>query len=168
MSASTGFNDERALAYDNRVHRQIPGYEVLQALSETLLAAELPETARLLIGDVAPQRGLAAASLADDVYQAERGHGVGAVAQTILDQRSGGALAEPAAEKAVAAHAREQVEQDLGHAELGAAFGDDDILGQHGLDAAADGVALDEGRGRDRQIERDVIVLNNGRAEILA
>lgn len=49
MNQETGFSDERARGYDDRVRRHIPGYEILHGLSETLLATELPENATLLI-----------------------------------------------------------------------------------------------------------------------
>jgi tRNA (cmo5U34)-methyltransferase len=52
MTQETGFNDERAKGYDERVRRHIPGYEILHALSETILAAELPEKAAVLVAGV--------------------------------------------------------------------------------------------------------------------
>jgi tRNA (cmo5U34)-methyltransferase len=49
MNQPTGFNDERAQGYDERIRRHIPGYEILHDLSETILAAELPPQASLLV-----------------------------------------------------------------------------------------------------------------------
>jgi len=52
MSQQTGFTEEKARSYDERVRRHIPGYEILHALSETILAAELPENASVLVAGV--------------------------------------------------------------------------------------------------------------------
>src|ERR1700690_2383144 len=49
MTSYVGFTDERAKTYDSRVRQHIPGYEILHGLSETLLAAELPEKASVLV-----------------------------------------------------------------------------------------------------------------------
>lgn len=43
-----GFTSSRAHTYDDRVRKHIPGYEVLHAIAETLLAKELPEKASVL------------------------------------------------------------------------------------------------------------------------
>src|ERR1017187_2282848 len=52
MSQSTGFNEERARAYDDRIRQHIAGYEVLHTLSETILAAEFPKEADLLVAGI--------------------------------------------------------------------------------------------------------------------
>lgn len=43
-----GFTEDRVNNYDKRVRKHIPGYEVLHAIAETLLATELKETASIL------------------------------------------------------------------------------------------------------------------------
>jgi len=52
MSQSTGFNEERATSYDDRVRQHIAGYEILHGISETILAAELGEKASVLVAGV--------------------------------------------------------------------------------------------------------------------
>ena len=49
MNMKSGFDDSRAKGYDVRVRQHIPGYELMHRLCETVLAAELPENASLLI-----------------------------------------------------------------------------------------------------------------------
>ena len=52
MSPSTGFNAERAKSYDERVRQHIAGYETLHTLAETILAAEFPENASILVAGI--------------------------------------------------------------------------------------------------------------------
>ena len=47
--ANTGFDAKRAQGYDDRIEQMIPGYHVMQRLSEVFLGTELPETASVLM-----------------------------------------------------------------------------------------------------------------------
>jgi tRNA (cmo5U34)-methyltransferase len=52
MIQSTGFNEDRTKAYDERVRQHIVGYEILHALTETILASALPASADVLVTGV--------------------------------------------------------------------------------------------------------------------
>jgi hypothetical protein len=128
----------------------------------------VPHTLEREVGGEAPgalahelaQGCLALARLADEVHEAQRVQLVGAAGPPVLDQRPRHALADAAAQQAVGAHAREQVEQDLGQAELRAPLGHDDVVAEHGLEAAADRIALNQGNGQDRQIHAEIVVVD--------
>ena len=67
---------------------------------------------------------------------------------------------EPPAQQAVRPHPREKVEQDLRQTELGASLGDDHVAAQHGLEAAAQGIAMHHGDGEERQVALDQVVID--------
>jgi len=52
MTETTGFNEERAKAYDERIRQHIAGYEILHSLTETILSSEFPASASLLIAGI--------------------------------------------------------------------------------------------------------------------
>jgi tRNA (cmo5U34)-methyltransferase len=52
MNPSTGFNEDRTKGYDERVRQHIVGYEILHALTETILSAAFPAEADLLIAGI--------------------------------------------------------------------------------------------------------------------
>jgi len=93
-------------------------------------------------------RGLAFAVARDDVDHAHFVQRLGRQHPAGHDQLLGGTHSDAPGEQAVRTHAREQVEQDLRKAELRTFFGNDDVRGQCGLEAAAEGVTLHERDGR--------------------
>jgi hypothetical protein len=68
--------------------------------------------------------------------------------------------ADLAGEEAERPHAGEEAEQAFRQAELGAALGDDEIVGQRTFETAAQRIALDQGDRDDGQVHLD-------RAEVL-
>lgn len=88
--------------------------------------------------------------LIEETACVQLGGGVGGAAE---DHALGGLGAEFAGEEAVGAHAGEEVEEDFGEAHFGLLFGDHEIGGEGGFEAAAEGVALEEGDADDFAIE---------------
>ncbi len=88
--------------------------------------------------------------LVEETACVQFGGGVGGAAE---DHALGGLRAEFAGEQTVRAHAGEEVEEDFGEAHFRLLFGDHEVGGEGGFEAAAEGVALEEGDADDFAIE---------------
>jgi hypothetical protein len=103
--------------------------------------------------DVVAHRGLALAGLGQHVHDAHRVQLLGRVEAAGHDHLLRLHLADPAGQEAVGAHAGEEVEEDLGQAELHLPLGHDDVEGQRAFEAAAQRVTLHQRDGDDRRLE---------------
>ena len=86
------------------------------------------------------------------------------IAATAQDHLLGASRAEPAREKAMRAHAWKKAEIGFRQAEIGAAFGDDDVERQKRFESAAERIALDEPDRDDRPIEAQHVAMQDTHA----
>ena len=104
---------------------------------------------------------LALARLRQHVDEAQLQHLLGRSRPAILDKGACRLLADLADQVRIAAHARKEVEENFRQTELHAFLGDDDVVGDHRFEPAADGVAGDQCCGQHGQVHGVVVVVED-------
>ena len=105
--------------------------------------------------------GFALAAVGYPVDHAHRQHIIGGVGFSSRKKLFRDAPADSPVQEGIGAHAREQIEQDLGEAEADMLLGDHDVAGQRGLEPASEAVALDQRDRGDGQVVRAVVLVQN-------
>src|SRR5690606_14484699 len=106
-------------------------------------------------GDLGRELGGDGAVLAGGDAAVDQPEGVGLVDADLaagVDEVGSRGGADPARQQLGAAAARDQADANLGQAEDGGLVGDDEVAGQRQLQPAAEGVAVDGGDTRHRQL----------------